>query len=76
MVTVLGVQVGSLMGGAVVVEVVFAWPGLGRLAFEAIFQRDVNLLLGILLLSACVVIVVNLVVDVLYTWIDPRITVG
>jgi peptide/nickel transport system permease protein len=76
MVTVLGVQVGSLMGGAVVVEVVFAWPGLGRLAVEAIFQRDVNLLLGILLLSACVVIVVNLVVDVLYTWIDPRITVG
>ena len=73
MITILGVQVGSILGGAVVVEVVFAWPGLGRLAFEAIFQRDINLLLGILLLSACVVIVVNLVVDLVYTWIDPRI---
>jgi len=74
MVTVLGVQVGSLLGGAVVVEVVFAWPGLGRLAFEAIFQRDINLLLGILLLSSCLVIVVNLAVDLLYTRLDPRIT--
>jgi peptide/nickel transport system permease protein len=73
MVTVLGVQVGSLMGGAVVVEVVFAWPGLGRLAFEAIFQRDLNLLLGILLLSSSLVIAVNLAVDLLYTRLDPRI---
>ena len=73
MVTVLGVQVGSLLGGAVVVEVVFAWPGLGRLAYEAIFQRDLNLLLGILLLSSCLVIAVNLAVDLLYTRLDPRI---
>jgi peptide/nickel transport system permease protein len=73
MVTVLGVQVGSFFGGAVVVEFVFAWPGLGRLAFEAIFQRDINLLLGILLLSSCLVIVVNLAVDLLYTRLDPRI---
>jgi peptide/nickel transport system permease protein len=72
-VTVLGVQVGSLLGGAVVVEVVFAWPGLGRLAYEAIFQRDLNLLLGILLLSSCLVIAVNLAVDLLYTRLDPRI---
>jgi len=57
-----------------VVEVVFAWPGLGRLAFEAIFQRDINLLLGILLLSSCLVIVVNLAVDLLYARLDPRIT--
>jgi len=75
MVTVLGVQVGSLLGGAVVVEVVFAWPGLGRLAFEAIFQRDVNLLLGILLLSSCLVVAANVVVDLLYSWLDPRIAV-
>jgi peptide/nickel transport system permease protein len=73
MVTVLGVQVGSLLGGAVVVEVVFAWPGLGRLAFEAVFQRDINLLLGILLLSSCLVIAVNLGIDLLYTRLDPRI---
>jgi peptide/nickel transport system permease protein len=76
MVTLLGVQVGSLLGGAVVVEVVFGWPGLGRLAFEAVFQRDFNLLLGILFLSSCLVIAVNLAVDLLYAWLDPRIQVG
>ena len=76
MVTILGVQVGSLLGGAVVVEVVFGWPGLGRLAFEAVFQRDFNLLLGILLLSSGLVIVVNLAVDLLYTRLDPRIELG
>jgi peptide/nickel transport system permease protein len=76
MVTMLGIQVGALLGGAVVVEVVFGWPGLGRLAFEAVFQRDFNLLLGILLLSSCLVIAVNLGVDLLYTWLDPRIEVG
>jgi peptide/nickel transport system permease protein len=76
MVTMLGVQAGSLLGGAVVVEVVFGWPGLGRLAFEAVFQRDSNLLLGILLLSSCLVVAVNIVVDLLYTWLDPRIARG
>ena len=76
MVTLLGVQAGSLLGGAVVVEVVFGWPGLGRLAFEAVFQRDSNLLLGILLLSSCLVVAVNIVVDLLYTWLDPRIARG
>src|SRR5260370_36395999 len=76
MVAVLGVQVGSLLGGAVIVEVVFGWPGLGRLAFEAVFQRDSNLLLGILLLSSCLVVVVNVAVDLLYVWLDPRIGLG
>ena len=76
MVTMLGIQIGSLLGGAVVVEVVFGWPGLGRLAFEAIFQRDFNLLLGILLLSSCLVIVVNLLVDIAYSRLDPRIELG
>ena len=76
MITMLGVQVGSLLGGAVVVEVVFGWPGLGRLAFEAIFQRDFNLLLGILLLSSCLVILVNLAVDFTYSRLDPRIEMG
>ena len=76
MITMLGIQIGSLLGGAVVVEVVFGWPGLGRLAFEAIFQRDFNLLLGILLLSSCLVICVNLLVDIAYTRLDPRIEVG
>ena len=71
--TLLGVQIGSVLGGAVLVETVFSWPGLGRLAFEALFQRDLNLLLGILFCSSIVVVVTNLVVDVAYAALDPRI---
>ncbi|MFL9927089.1 ABC transporter permease [Herbaspirillum lusitanum] len=73
LVTMLGVQVSSIIGGAVLVETVFSWPGLGRLAFEALFQRDFNLLLGILLCSSVVVILVNWLVDFIYTRLDPRI---
>lgn len=75
-VTMAGVQVGALIGGSVIVESVFAWPGLGMLAFEALFSRDLNLLLGIFLLSALLVVAINLVVDVLYSFLDPRIEVG
>jgi peptide/nickel transport system permease protein len=71
--TMVGVQLGSLLGGSVLVESVFGWPGLGRLAFEAVQQRDYNLLLGILLMSSLLVIAVNLVVDLLYAALDPRI---
>jgi peptide/nickel transport system permease protein len=74
-VTMAGVQVGSLLGGSIVVESVFAWPGLGLLAFQSLFARDFNLLLGIFFLSACLVVAVNLVVDVVYTLLDPRIDV-
>ncbi len=74
-VTLTGVQLGSLIGGSVVVETVFAWPGLGRLAFDAIFRRDMNLLLGILLCSSLLVILMNLLVDLLYAALDPRIEV-
>lgn len=73
-VTQLGLQLGSILGGAVLVETVFAWPGLGRLAFEALFQRDLNLLLGILLCSSVVVVLANLAVDLLYGVLDPRTT--
>ena len=73
-VTVAGVQMGGLLGGSVVVESVFAWPGLGLLAFQSLFARDFNLLLGIFFLSACLVVVLNLVVDVMLTILDPRIT--
>ena len=73
MVTMLGLQTGSLLGGSVLVETVFGWPGLGRLAFEAVLQRDHNLLLGILLLSSVLVVLVNVVVDLLYAVLDPRI---
>jgi peptide/nickel transport system permease protein len=72
-VTMVGVQVGSLLGGSVLVESVFGWPGLGRLAFESVQQRDYNLLLGILFMSSLLVIAVNLVVDLLYAVLDPRI---
>ena len=75
-VTMAGVQVGALIGGSVIVESVFAWPGLGMLAFEALFARDLNLLLGIFLLSALLVVAVNLVVDIIYSSLDPRIEVG
>ena len=74
--TMAGVQVGALIGGSVIVESVFAWPGLGMLAFEALFARDLNLLLGIFLLSALLVVAINLVVDLLYSLLDPRIEVG
>ena len=72
-VTLVGVQIGGMLGGSVLVETVFSWPGLGRLAFEAVFQRDINLLLGILLLCSFVVILANIAVDLAYSWLDPRI---
>jgi len=73
LVTMLGYQVASLLSGAVLVESVFSWPGLGRLAFEAILARDFNLLLGILLLSSLLVTLINILVDLASALIDPRI---
>jgi peptide/nickel transport system permease protein len=75
-ITMAGIQFGSLLGGSVVVESVFAWPGLGQLAYQSLFARDFNLLLGIFFLSACLVVIVNLVVDVIYVLLDPRILIG
>jgi len=75
-VTMAGVQVGALIGGSVIVESVVAWPGLGMLAFEALFARDLNLLLGIFLLSALLVVAINLIVDIIYSFLDPRIEVA
>lgn len=73
--TVAGMHFGSLLGGAVVIETVFSWPGLGRLAYDAITSRDFNVLLGILLLSSVVVLIGNILVDLLQAWLDPRIEV-
>lgn len=73
--TVAGMHFGAILGGSVVVETVFSWPGLGRLAFEAVLKRDFSVLLGILLLSSLLVIVVNMAVDLLQAWLDPRIVV-
>lgn len=72
-VTMAGVQIGNLLGGSVVVETVFGWPGIGLLAFRSLFARDLNLLLGIFFVAACLVIFVNILVDVIYTFLDPRI---
>jgi peptide/nickel transport system permease protein len=72
-VTLAGVQIGHLLGGSILVETVFGWPGLGRLVFDALLQRDLNLLLGILFVSSVVVVLINLAVDLLYGFLDPRI---
>ena len=73
LVTVTGVQLAYLLSGVVVVEIVFAWPGLGQLALQAVESRDYPVLQGAILLFAVVFLVINLVVDLLYTAIDPRI---
>ncbi len=73
MVTLVGLQAGTMLGGSVVVESVFALPGLGRLAYESVVQRDLNTLLGIVFVSALLVIAVNFAVDLLYGQLDPRI---
>lgn len=72
-VTVIGLELGGLLGGAIVTEKVFAWPGLGRLTVDAIENRDFPLVQGIILLFAATFVVVNLLVDLCYAWLDPRI---
>jgi peptide/nickel transport system permease protein len=72
-ITVAGVQAGHLIGGSILIETVFAWPGIGRLAFEAVLQRDYQVLLGIFFVSSVMVIVFNIITDLIYSLIDPRI---
>lgn len=72
-VSMLGLQFAYLMGGAIVVENVFAWNGVGRLAIEAVFARDYPLIQGFILFFATVVVMVSVVIDVLYAFLDPRI---
>jgi peptide/nickel transport system permease protein len=71
--TVAGLHLANLLSGAVVVETVFNWPGLGRLTMDSLVARDFNVLLGILLLSCIVVIVTNVMIDWVVMWLDPRI---
>lgn len=75
-VTFLGLQLGALLGGAVIVEQVFAWPGIGRLIVDAINQRDYPVIQGGVIFLAVVMVVVNLIVDISYSFIDPRIKAG
>lgn len=72
-ITVLGLQFGNVLAGAVLVETVFNWPGLGRLAFDSVLRRDYPTILGILLFSSILVVVMNLVTDLVYRVVDPRI---
>ena len=72
-VTVLGLQFGNVLAGAIVVETVFNWPGLGRLAYESVLRRDYPTILGVLLFASVVVVVMNQITDLCYRLIDPRI---
>ena len=72
-ITLASLQAGHLVGGAVLTETVFAWPGIGRLAFDALLQRDYNLLLGIFIMASALVVLFNLIADILYSIADPRI---
>jgi peptide/nickel transport system permease protein len=72
-VTVVGVITGVLLSGAVVIETVFSLPGVGRLIIGAIQRRDFPIIQGGLLITACVFVFVNIVVDLLYAWFDPRV---
>ncbi len=72
-VTIMGLQVGSLLGGAIITETIYAWPGIGSLLIDAIFFRDYTLIQGIILFIVLTFIVINIVIDLIYAMIDPRI---
>jgi len=72
-VTVMGIQLGHLLGGAVATEIVFAWPGVGRLAVQSIFLRDYPVVQAVVLMIAGVYVAINLLVDMAYGWLDPKI---
>ncbi|MBI3733191.1 MAG: ABC transporter permease [Chloroflexi bacterium] len=72
-VTLMALQVGNLLGGAVIAEVVFAYPGMGRLAVQAITNRDVAVVQAFVALSGAMIVTTNLLLDIVYTWLDPRI---
>ena len=75
-VTMLGVNLGNLLGGTVIVESIFAWPGVGKYAIDAIFLRDYPVIQGFVLYMALIFILINLGVDVIYRWLDPRLHFG
>jgi len=72
-ITVVGLQFGTLLAGAIVTETIFSWPGIGRLAVQAIGARDYPLLQGCILVIALSYVLVNLLTDLLYAWVDPRV---
>jgi peptide/nickel transport system permease protein len=76
LVTLAGLDLAGLLSGVVLTETVFDWPGIGRLAFDAIFNLDIPLIMGTVLFAAFLIVAANLVVDLLYAWLDPRIRLG
>jgi peptide/nickel transport system permease protein len=72
-ITYAGIHAGGLIGGSIIVETIFAWPGVGRLAFEAVGQRDYSVLLGVFFVISVIVVGVNLLTDFVYAYVDPRI---
>lgn len=76
MVTVIGLQLPRILSGAVIIEQIFAWPGLGLLAYDAIGRRDYPVILGVTLLAGAAVMIVNVLVDVVYVMVDPRVRLG
>ena len=72
-ITLAGVNLVIMINAAVIIEVIFAWPGIGRLLYEGIFQRDFPLVQGIVLLAGMMIVAINLIIDIVYAWIDPRI---
>jgi ABC-type dipeptide/oligopeptide/nickel transport system permease component len=74
--TIIGLQIGSLLGGAFIIEVIFGWRGVGELAVKAIQWRDFAITQGIILIGSGSYVLINLTIDILYTWIDPRIDFG
>src|SRR5690606_934495 len=71
--TVVGLQTGTLLGGAILTETIFSWPGIGRYIFEAIGTRDYPVIQSGILVIAFIFVIINLIVDLLYSYIDPRI---
>jgi peptide/nickel transport system permease protein len=76
LVTLAGLDLAGMLSGVVLTETVFNWPGIGRLAYEAVFNLDVPLIMGTVLFSALLIVVANLVVDIVYIWLDPRISLA
>jgi ABC-type dipeptide/oligopeptide/nickel transport system permease component len=72
-VTLAGLEIGQLLGGAVIAETIFAWPGLGRLAVQALLNRDFPVVLAAVFVTSVTYTLINLIVDVLYGWLDPRV---
>ena len=71
--TVIGLQLGSLLGGAMLTETVFAWPGIGKYTVDCILKSDFPVVQGVVLLIGVIFVIINLVVDVIYAYLDPRI---